>query len=150
MHAGKSPEQRELTLKKFRTGETWMLICTDLLARGIDFKGVNMVINYDLPQTAVAYIHRIGRTGRAGRSGKAISFFCESDINFLRPIANVMKLSGCEVPSWMLSLKKISSSERRRLEHGAIRRKRITTTTTWDRNKVWRKKMAIESSKSKK
>ncbi len=46
-----------------------MLICTDLMARGVDFKGVEMVINYDLPQTAVAYIHRIGRTGRAGECG---------------------------------------------------------------------------------
>ena len=43
-----------------------MLICTDLIARGLDFKAVNMVVNYDLPQSAVSYIHRIGRTGRAG------------------------------------------------------------------------------------
>ena len=65
-------------------------------ARGIDFKGVNTVINYDFPQTTVSYIHRIGRTGRAGRSGRAITFFTEEDAEQLRAIANVMKASGCE------------------------------------------------------
>jgi RecG-like helicase len=61
MHAERSPAQREEVIRRFRTGDIWILICTDLMARGIDFKGVQMVINYDLPQTAVAYIHRIGR-----------------------------------------------------------------------------------------
>ena len=63
MHAERSPAQREEVIRRFRTGEIWVLICTDLMARGIDFKGVQMVINYDLPQTAVAYIHRIGKRG---------------------------------------------------------------------------------------
>ena len=84
-----------------------MLICTDLLARGIDFKHVNMVINYDLPTTPVSYIHRIGRTGRAGRLGEAVTFFTENDIAHLRSIANVMKLSGCDVPDWMLNIKQV-------------------------------------------
>lgn len=59
-----------------------------------------MVINYDFPQSAVSYIHRIGRTGRAGRHGVAVTLFTESDMDSLRSIANVMRLSGCEV-SWM-------------------------------------------------
>lgn len=76
------------------------------LAR-VDFKGLNCVINYDFPQSIVDYIHRIGRTGRAGRHGKAITFFAEQDADQLRSVANVMRRSGCEVPDWMLSLKKL-------------------------------------------
>lgn len=56
-----------------------------------------MVINYDFPQSAVSYIHRIGRTGRAGRHGVAVTLFTESDMDSLRSIANVIRLSGCEV-----------------------------------------------------
>ena len=83
------------------------------MARGMDFKGVNCVINYDFPQSTVSYVHRIGRTGRAGRKGKAITFFTENDMKYLRSIANVMKISGCEdVPEWMLKLKKQNRSER--------------------------------------
>jgi ATP-dependent RNA helicase DDX52/ROK1 len=77
------------------------------MARGVDFKGVQMVINYDLPLSPVSYIHRIGRTGRAGRKGTAVTFFTESDINNLRSIANVMRLSGCDVPDWMLAIKAV-------------------------------------------
>jgi ATP-dependent RNA helicase DDX52/ROK1 len=61
----------------------WLLICTELMARGIDFKGVNLVINYDCPQTVVSYIHRIGRTGRAGRLGEAVTFVTDEDKVFL-------------------------------------------------------------------
>lgn len=107
MHANKSPSQREETIRRFRNGEIWVLICTDLMARGIDFKGIQMVINYDLPLTPVNYIHRIGRTGRGGNKGEAITFFTESDLPYLRPVANVVKLSGCEVPDWMLAIKPV-------------------------------------------
>lgn len=56
-----------------------------------------MVINYDFPQSAVSYIHRIGRTGRAGRGGVAVTLFTESDMDSLRSIANVIRQSGCKV-----------------------------------------------------
>jgi ATP-dependent RNA helicase DDX52/ROK1 len=52
--------QRDNIIKNFRLGKIWMLICTDLMARGIDFKGVNFVLNFDFPQSVVSYIHRIG------------------------------------------------------------------------------------------
>ena len=67
-------------------GETWVLICTDLVARGVDFRVVNMVINYNLPESGITYVHRIGRTGRAGRKGKAIMLFTEADFDNLRTI----------------------------------------------------------------
>ena len=54
------PPQRERIIEKFRSGQIWVLVCTDLMGRGVDFKGVNLVINYDFPQSVVSYIHRIG------------------------------------------------------------------------------------------
>ncbi|KAH9735361.1 DEAD-box ATP-dependent RNA helicase 57 [Citrus sinensis] len=98
IHSDLSQTQRENAVDDFRAGKTWVLIATDVIARGMDFKGVNCVINYDFPDSGAAYIHRIGRTGRAGRSGEAITLYTEDDIPFLRNIANLMKASGCEHP----------------------------------------------------
>lgn len=70
-----------------------MLICTDIIARGIDFKGINLVINYDFPNDMITYIHRVGRTGRAGRVGKAITFFNDEDKDMLKTLANLLKNS---------------------------------------------------------
>ena len=80
IHADRTKQQRDDTIKDFRIGKIWVLICTDLMSRGIDFRGVNLVINYDFPQSAVSYIHRIGRTGRAGRAGTAVTLYTERDI----------------------------------------------------------------------
>lgn len=76
--------QRDTVIKNFRSGHTWVLIATDLVGRGLDFKGVNLVINYDFPRSIASYIHRIGRTGRAGRSGEAITYFTKEDAPHLR------------------------------------------------------------------
>ncbi|PKA58988.1 DEAD-box ATP-dependent RNA helicase 57 [Apostasia shenzhenica] len=113
VHADLSQEQREDAVDNFRAGKTWVLIATDLMARGMDFKGINCVINYDFPESAAAYIHRIGRSGRAGRPGEAITLFTEEDKPFLRNIANVMKDSGCEVPPWILALPKLKRKKHR-------------------------------------
>ncbi|XP_013635936.1 PREDICTED: DEAD-box ATP-dependent RNA helicase 57 [Brassica oleracea var. oleracea] len=106
IHSDLPPGERENAVDSFRAGETWVLIATDVIARGMDFKGINCVINYDFPDSASAYIHRIGRSGRAGRSGEAITFYTEEDVPFLKNIANTMTSSGCEVPSWIMTLKK--------------------------------------------
>ena len=134
VHAGRSHGQRELSVQRFRKGETWVLICTDLVARGVDFKGVNLVINYDLPSEGVTYVHRIGRTGRAGRAGRAVTLFTEADFDGLRSVANVMRLSGCDVPEWMLNMKK------RRKDEGVTRRGDINTTPKSERDKGRRKR----------
>ena len=105
IHSDRSEQQRENTIRAFRAGGVWVLICTELLGRGIDFKGVSLVVNYDFPPSAVSYIHRIGRTGRAGRRGKAVTFFTEADRPLLRSIATVMANSGCPVPEYMMGLK---------------------------------------------
>ena len=123
LHAERTAAQREATVSKFRTGQVWVLIATELVARGMDFKGVSLVINYDFPQTTTSYIHRIGRTGRAGRAGQAVTFFTEADVEQLRSIANVMKASGCPVADWMLKLKPMAKDERRRRAVAPIARK---------------------------
>uniref|UniRef100_A0A9J7ZMY3 Probable ATP-dependent RNA helicase DDX52 n=1 Tax=Cyprinus carpio carpio TaxID=630221 RepID=A0A9J7ZMY3_CYPCA len=128
IHADRTQQQRDNVVSSFRSGKIWVLICTALMARGIDFKGINLVINYDFPTTAVEYIHRIGRTGRAGHKGKAITFFTEDDKPLLRSIANVIKKAGCPVPDYMIGLKKIKSKLKRQLATKPLRRSTIRTT----------------------
>lgn len=74
IHSNKSQNARQRALDSFRSGETQVLVATDIAARGIDVRGIQYVINYDCPETPETYVHRIGRTGRAGESGNAVSF----------------------------------------------------------------------------
>lgn len=86
LHGKLDQESREQRLKLFRSGKTRVLLATDLAARGIDIRGCDLVINYDLPKSVSDYTHRTGRTGRAGNSGVAISFVTgksESHFEFL-------------------------------------------------------------------
>ncbi|HEY8163209.1 MAG TPA: DEAD/DEAH box helicase [Methylocystis sp.] len=78
IHGNKSQSQRIRALESFRKGLTRVLVATDIAARGIDIDGVTHVVNYELPETPEAYVHRIGRTARGGASGRAISL-CEND-----------------------------------------------------------------------
>jgi ATP-dependent RNA helicase DDX52/ROK1 len=79
MHSDMSKRQRDEVIDKFRQGMTWILICTDVLSRGIDVLGIQVVVNYDFPSGTMSYVHRIGRTGRAGRIGRAVTFFTNED-----------------------------------------------------------------------
>lgn len=81
-----SQNQRQKALTGFRDGEFTVLVATDIAARGIDVSLVGQVINFDLPATAEAYTHRIGRTGRAQRSGRAVSFIGHDDHTMVRAI----------------------------------------------------------------
>ena len=74
IHGNKSLSQRKMALAGFKAGKFRVLVATDIVARGIDVKGVELVINYDLPMQSADYVHRIGRTARAGAEGHAISF----------------------------------------------------------------------------
>ncbi|KAL3319549.1 DEAD (Asp-Glu-Ala-Asp) box polypeptide 52 [Cichlidogyrus casuarinus] len=86
--------KRNAIIKKFCQGEINVLICTDLLCRGIDFKNVKMVINYDAPVTKEDYIHRVGRTGRAGGvRGSAVTFWTDADIAHMSPLITVLRSS---------------------------------------------------------
>jgi len=148
IHSERSEQQRENTVRAFRSGDIWVLICTELMGRGIDFKGVNLVINYDFPPSAVSYIHRIGRTGRAGRAGKAVTFFTEQDRTILRTIAEVMKNSGCDVPGYMLSMKKASRDDRKKLASKAPKRDGITSK--YEKDEMKKKEEMIAASKKRK
>ena len=86
LHADKAQSDREQILENFRSGETPILIATDLAARGIDIADISHIINFDLPNEAETYVHRIGRTARAGTSGSALSFCDPSEKNYLRDI----------------------------------------------------------------
>jgi len=147
IHADRTKQQRDNTVKAFRTGKIWMLICTDLMARGVDFKGVETVINYDFPQSSSTYIHRIGRTGRAGRSGTAFTLFTLQDFESLRGIVGVMRQSGCEVPDWMLRLKPRSKKQRRNAEFRQPERKRISTISGYDLAKAHKRRQFVEETK---
>ncbi|MEN8140236.1 MAG: DEAD/DEAH box helicase [Thermodesulfobacteriota bacterium] len=81
-----SQNQRNRALTGFRDGDFTIMVATDIAARGIDVSRVSQVINFDLPDTAEAYTHRIGRTGRARRQGRAVSFFCFDDKEMVRAI----------------------------------------------------------------
>eukprot|EP01012_Entosiphon_sulcatum_P035120 TRINITY_DN4459_c0_g1_i1.p1 TRINITY_DN4459_c0_g1~~TRINITY_DN4459_c0_g1_i1.p1 ORF type:complete len:536 (+),score=114.98 TRINITY_DN4459_c0_g1_i1:47-1654(+) len=106
LHAQMTDAQRDATIASFRRGEVTVLITTDLLGRGVDFKDVGTVINFDFPTSVTSYIHRVGRTGRAGRKGRAITLFTEDDLQSLPMIASVAKQGGATIPDWMLKMPK--------------------------------------------
>lgn len=93
IHGNKSQGQRERALKAFRDGEIKVLVATDVAARGIDIPGITHVYNYDLPEVAEAYVHRIGRTARAGRDGIAIAFCAPDEARLLRDIEKLMNMT---------------------------------------------------------
>ncbi len=93
---GDLPQTKRLKLmERFKNGKTKILVATDVASRGIHVEDISHVINYDLPQDAENYTHRIGRTARAGKSGKAISLACETYVYFLEPIE---KMLGRSIP----------------------------------------------------
>ena len=85
-------------MKEFRSGQSRVLITTDVWARGIDVQQVSLVINYDLPNNRELYIHRIGRSGRFGRKGVAINFVKADDIRILRDIEQYYSTQIDEMP----------------------------------------------------
>ncbi|EFO79603.1 DEAD/DEAH box helicase domain protein [Oscillochloris trichoides DG-6] len=86
LHSNKSQNQRQLALDGFRDGRFRILVATDIAARGLDVERISHVINYDIPDTPDAYIHRIGRTGRATRSGDAFTLVTPEDASQVRQI----------------------------------------------------------------
>lgn len=127
IHGERTQAQRERVIDRFKQGQVWVLICTDVLSRGIDFHGVNLVINYDVPQSSQSYIHRIGRTGRAGRKGKAVTFFSKVDNESVKHVVNVMKQSGQHVEDWMLNMSRMGGNEKQKLKRRPDSRDEIST-----------------------
>lgn len=95
IHGNKSQTAREKALAAFRKNQVTLLVATDIAARGIDIDDVTHVVNFDLPEVAEAYVHRIGRTARAGRSGVAFTICAPEEQDLLR---SIKKLTGSEIP----------------------------------------------------
>lgn len=98
IHGGMSQGQRDRVMQAFRTGQTELLVATDVAARGLDIPQVSHVINYDLPSSAEVYVHRIGRTGRAGREGVAITILDPREQRLLRTIEQHTKARVVVLP----------------------------------------------------
>lgn len=100
---GRRAETRAERLKRFADPDSNLsvLVCTQVLGRGHDFKGLRMVINYDMPEKLVEYVHRIGRTGRAGRKGIAITLLEEEDLRLAKPLKAVLKATDQVVHPWL-------------------------------------------------
>ena len=94
IHGNKSQNQRQKALLNFKEGKTKVLVATDIAARGIDVSDLSLVINFDLPNIAETYVHRIGRTGRAAASGIAISFCDGEERAYLK---DIHKLIGQQI-----------------------------------------------------
>ncbi|CAN8269005.1 unnamed protein product [Cochlearia groenlandica] len=98
MHGDMPQKERDEIMNQFRSGDSRVLITTDVWARGIDVQQVSLVINYDLPNNRELYIHRIGRSGRFGRKGVAINFVKSDDIKILRDIEQYYSTQIDEMP----------------------------------------------------
>jgi ATP-dependent RNA helicase RhlE len=90
LHSNRSQGQRQSALKGFRAGHHQIMVATDIAARGLDVESISHVINYDMPDTADAYIHRIGRTGRAERAGDAFTLVTPDDNDMIRTLERIM------------------------------------------------------------
>ena len=90
LHSNRTQGQREQALRGFKTGHFQIMVATDIAARGLDVESISHVINYDMPDTADAYIHRIGRTGRAQRTGDAFTLVSPEDSDMIRTLERIM------------------------------------------------------------
>ncbi|EMQ2877569.1 DEAD/DEAH box helicase [Vibrio navarrensis] len=89
LHGDKSQSEREMALAQFKSGQSQVLIATDVLARGVHIEQLPVVINFDLPMHAETYVHRVGRTARAGQQGLALSLVCHGEMEALNAIRHL-------------------------------------------------------------
>ncbi|KAK1624963.1 DEAD/DEAH box helicase [Colletotrichum phormii] len=152
LHSGLTDKARASIMRRFRAGEVWILITTDVLARGVDFAGVNGVVNYDVPGSSAAYVHRAGRTGRAGREGGvAVTFYTTDDIPFVKMVANVIAASErqagkkgeeANVQKWLLdALPNVSKEDKKKIREKGVEARRshgaamISSKSKWERRR---------------
>jgi ATP-dependent RNA helicase DDX52/ROK1 len=176
LHSDLSDSKRSDVMTRFRKGQIWVLITTDLLSRGVDFRGINGVVNYDIPTTSAAYVHRVGRTGRAGREGGvAVTFYTKEDIKYVKGIANVIAASekgrakvgdgGSGIEQWLLgALPDVSKKDKQKLKARGVevrrsikgdedektvkakRRAKISTKSGYERRLEKNRKGAVQGS----
>jgi ATP-dependent RNA helicase RhlE len=142
LHGNLSQGRRQEALNSFRSGKSQILVATDIAARGIDVSNISHVINYDIPATPEAYIHRIGRTGRAKHSGEAFTFVTEEDNQMVKAINKT--IGGCVEQRTLKdfnydfpprsTMKKVNGSSNHSLS--IVKRRRPKPKTTRQSNKV--------------
>lgn len=168
LHSDLSDTARDKVMTRFRKGEVWVLVTTDLLSRGVDFRGINGVVNYDIPSSSAAYVHRVGRTGRAGREGGvAVTLYTKEDIPYIKHVANVIAISeknagqsnettSSGMPKWLLdALPDVSKKDKQQLKQGGVdarsgrdaKKARISTKAGYFRREENRRKGAIAGSR---
>ncbi|KPI93385.1 Putative ATP-dependent RNA helicase Pl10 [Papilio xuthus] len=103
IHGDRTQREREEALRRFRSGQTPILVATAVAARGLDIPHVRHVINFDLPSDVEEYVHRIGRTGRMGNLGVATSFFNDSNRGLARDLVELLVEAKQDVPNWLTS-----------------------------------------------
>lgn len=114
IHGDKDQRQRDDALEGLKSGRFKVLVATDVAARGLDIKGVGLVVNYDPANNTEDYVHRIGRTARAGAKGYAVTFMTHADAGKARAIIDVMKRTDQIIPEDLKALAGISSGGGRR------------------------------------
>lgn len=103
MHGAREQQQREEALRTLKQGKFPVLVATAVAARGLDIKGVSLVVNFDLPKEIDDYVHRVGRTGRVGKAGKAISFYGPTDSPLAPALEQALRECGQAVPDFISS-----------------------------------------------
>ncbi|MCG8431236.1 MAG: DEAD/DEAH box helicase [Candidatus Omnitrophica bacterium] len=131
MHSDRSLNQRRAALEGFKSGKYKVLVATDVAARGIDVTGIELVINYDLPQDGKDYVHRIGRTARAGRSGHAISFATPDQKRDIQDIEKIVRVTlpisrhaDIRAESFIESPRRTSGRRNRKSRYGGFKKRK--------------------------
>jgi ATP-dependent RNA helicase RhlE len=122
IHSDRTLPQRKEALNGFKSGKHRILVATDIAARGIDVQGIELVVNYDLPDDPGSYVHRIGRTGRAGMKGHAISLATPDQGKDLRDIEKLINMSielseHPEIPAETLGPKPLTAFQKKFARH---------------------------------
>ena len=115
LHGDLNQNQRNRVLERFHKSEKFVLVCTDVAARGLDIKNLSHVYNYDSPKTSTEYIHRVGRTARAGKEGKAITLLSERDHDNFRKVLmdDSLNIKQTPLPEFEKIFVNMSDGERR-------------------------------------
>jgi ATP-dependent RNA helicase RhlE len=115
IHSNRSLAQRKDALQGFKTGTYRVLVATDIAARGIDVSGIQLVVNFDLPDVAEDYVHRIGRTGRAGLTGHAVAFATPDQGHEVNEIEHLMRIKLVRASGFDMQLIELNKRDRKRL-----------------------------------
>ena len=116
LHGGMAQDDRDNTISDFKSGNVMLLVATSVAARGLDVKGLALVVNYEVPNHYEDYVHRVGRTGRAGNSGTAYTFLCPDEDKYAPDLVRAMEAAGQEPPDEVVGMANAYIDKRKRGE----------------------------------